>query len=113
MNRATYRIIILITSLVTAVIHLVILNIMFLRSSGSLDLLFTLNGLGFLALAAAFFIDFPFLRGFEKWVIYALMAFTLATIIAWIPFGSRSTLGYLTKLDEVILLVALSLYLRE
>ncbi len=113
MNRSTYRLIILITAVITGLIHLVVLNIPFIQSTGSPDLLFTLNGLGFLGLAAAFFFDIPFLRGYEKWIVYAFMAFTLATIIAWIAIGARSTLGYLTKLDEVILLAALGLYLRE
>jgi hypothetical protein len=113
MNRSTYRIIILVTALITGLIHLVILNYLTFQSTGNIDLLFTLNGIGFLVLAGVFFFDIPFLRGYEKWVIYALMAYTLATIIAWVPVGSRSTLGYLTKLDEVILLVALGLYMQE
>lgn len=113
MNRSTYRIVILITAVITALIHLVLLNVQYMQSSGSPDLLFTLNGLGFLALTAALFIDLPILKENQKWVIYAFMAFTLATIIAWVAIGARSTLGYLTKLDEVVLLVALGLYLRE
>lgn len=113
MNRATYRIIIFITALITGLIHLVLLNIFTFRSTGSIDFLFTLNGLGYLALAGAFYFELPFLRGYDKWLIYAFMAFTLATIIAWVAVGARSTLGYITKLDEVILLVMLGLYLRE
>lgn len=113
MNRSTYRLIILITAVITGLIHLVVLNIPIIQSTGSPDLLFTLNGIGFLGLAIAFYFDIPFLRGYEKWIVYAFMAFTLATIIAWIAVGARSTLGYLTKLDEVILLAALGLYLRE
>jgi hypothetical protein len=113
MNRSTFRFIILVTAIITGVIHLVILNIPFIQSTGRPDLLFTLNGLGFLALAVALFFDIPFLKDYERWIVYAFMAFTLATIIAWVPLGSRSTLGYLTKLDEVILLVALALFLRE
>jgi hypothetical protein len=113
MNRSTYRIIILITALITGLIHLVLLNIFTMRSTGGIDILFTLNGFGFLALAGAFYFDLPFLKGYEKLLTYAFIAFTLATIIAWVAVGARSTLGYLTKLDEVILLVVLGLYLRE
>ncbi|MGD2163373.1 MAG: hypothetical protein PVI81_01645 [Anaerolineales bacterium] len=113
MNRSTYRIIILITAVITGLIHLVLLNYFTIQSTGSLDILFTLNGLGFLAFAAAFYFKIPFLERYNKWFMYAFMAFTLATIIAWVSVGSRSTLGYLTKLDEVILLVALGLNLRE
>lgn len=112
MNRSTYRTIILITAVITGLIHLVLLNVFTMRSTGSIDILFTLNGLGFLALAGALAFEPPFLEGYEKWVVYAFMAFTLATIIAWVAVGARSTLGYLTKLDEAILLVALGLYLR-
>jgi ABC-type microcin C transport system permease subunit YejB len=113
MNRSTYRIIILITAVITGLVHLVLLNIFTMQFTGSVDLLFTLNGLGFLGLTAALFLDIPFLKGYEKWIIYAFMAFTLATIIAWVAVGERSTLGYLTKLDEVILLATLGFYLRE
>jgi hypothetical protein len=103
----------LITAAITGLIHLVLLNLATMQATGSLDVLFTLNGLGFLALAGAFYFDLPFLKGYEKWITYALMGFTLVTIIAWVAIGARSTLGYLTKLDEVILLVVLGLYLRE
>jgi hypothetical protein len=113
MNRSTYRTIILITAVITGLIHLVLLNVSTMRSTGSIDLLFTLNGLGFLALAGVLFFEPPFLKGYEKWVVYTFMAFTLATIIAWVAVGARSVLGYLTKLDEAILLVALGLYLRD
>lgn len=113
MNRSTYRTIILVTAVITGLIHLVVLNIFSMRATGSVDILFTLNGLGFLALAGAFFFEPSFLKGYEKWVIYAFMAFTLVTIIAWVAVGSRSALGYLTKLDEAVLLVALGLYLRD
>lgn len=113
MNRSTLRIIILITALITAFVHLVVLNIPSLRSGEGLDLLFTLNGLGYLGLIGAFILNLPFLRGREAWVVYALMAFTVVTIIAWIAVGARSTLGYLTKLDEAILLAASALYLRQ
>jgi hypothetical protein len=113
MNRSTYRTIILITAVITGLIHLVLLNVSTMGSTGSIDLLFTLNGLGFLALAGALFFEPPFLKGYEKWVVYAFMAFTLATIVAWVAVGARSVLGYLTKLDEAILLVALGLYLRD
>lgn len=113
MNRSTYRTIILITGVITGFIHLVLLNILTMRFTGSIDFLFTLNGLGFLALTAAVYLDVPFLRDYKTWVLYAFMAFTLVTIIAWIAIGARSPLGYLTKLDELILLASLGLYLRE
>jgi hypothetical protein len=113
MNRSTYRTVIIVTAVITGLIHLVLLNVLTMQAKGGIDLLFTLNGIGFLGLTAALFAEIPFLKEYEKWVIYSFIAFTLATIIAWITFGERSTLGYLTKLDELILLVALGLYLRE
>lgn len=113
MNRSTTRVIILITAVITGLVHLVLLNLFSMQATGSLDVLFTLNGLGFLTLASAFYFDLPFLKGYEKWITYAFIGFTIVTIIAWVAVGARSTLGYLTKLDEVVLLVALGLYLRE
>jgi hypothetical protein len=109
MNSNMKRAVILITGLITAAIHLVVLNLAYLRAQGRPDLLFTLNGVGFLGLLLLYFIDLPPLQGRKNLVRYAFIAYTVLTIAAWIPIGERSLLGYATKLDEVILLVALFL----
>lgn len=81
--------------------------------TGSIDLLFTLNGLGFLGFLGLFLLDLPFLRGRERQVLYGFIGYTVLTILAWIPGGARNALGYGTKLDELLLVGALILYLRR
>jgi hypothetical protein len=112
MSKSTLKVFILIFALITALVHLVVLNIPFIQDKGSPDLLFTLNGLGYLGLLAAFFFNIPFLAGRRRLVQYAFIAFTAVTIIAWIPIGARDLVGYGTKLDEVLLIIALILHLR-
>ncbi|MFO7624284.1 MAG: hypothetical protein R6V73_08025 [Anaerolineales bacterium] len=99
----TLQISILLLGLATAVIHGVVLNLMM----GKLDLLFTLNGIGFLVLLAAYFL--PQFRPLHNLVRWGLIAFTAVTIIAWVFLGAREILGYVTKLIEAGLIVALLL----
>ncbi len=98
------RWLILILGLATALVHLILLNL----SLGKVDLLFTLNGLGYLVLLAAYFLPLPFAkdnRGLARW---ALMGFTALTIIAWVFLGRPyTTLGYVTKLIELGLIAFL------
>jgi uncharacterized membrane protein YeiH len=98
---------ILVLGLATAAIHGILLNIMM----GGLDLLFTLNGIGFLVLIAAYFLpQFSQYRNLVRW---ALILFTAVTILAWVFKGARETLGYVTKLIEVGLIAALLLDSRQ
>lgn len=94
---------IIILALATAVVHLVILNI----SLGSLDLLFTLNGLGYLGLLALYFLPIPIARDNRVLVRWVFVAFTAVTVIAWIFIGQRSLLGYVDKAIEVVLIILL------
>lgn len=108
MNR-TARIAILAFGLITAFVHGVILNILI----GHLDLLFTLNGLGYLTLLVLFFANPGFVQGRRRLLHYAFIAFTAATILAWFAMGDPSDrLAWVTKLDEVLLIVALIANLR-
>ena len=92
------RWLILILGLATALIHLILLNI----SLGKIDPLFTLNGLVYLALLAAYFLPLPFAKDNPGLVRWALMAFAAITIVAWIILGRPyTTLGYITKLIEL------------
>lgn len=110
MSRSALRAVILVSGLVTALVHLVLLNV----GMGTIDPLFTLNGVGYLALLSALFIDLPVVSTRRALVHWAFMGFTAVTILAWVVLGRPYTLiGYLTKLDEVILLVALYLHLRR
>ncbi len=109
MNR-TARIGILAFGLITAFVHGVILNILI----GHLDLLFTLNAIGYLTLLALFFADPAFLRGRRRLLHYAFIAFTAATIGAWVAMGDPADrLAWVTKLDEVLLIVSLVANLRS
>jgi hypothetical protein len=95
---------IILLALATAVVHLVILNI----SMGGLDLLFTLNGLGYLGLLALYFLPIPIARENRSPLRWVFLAFTAATIIAWILLnGQRSPLGFADKAIEVVLIVLL------
>lgn len=91
---------ILLLALVTATVHLVLLNI----QMGKIDILFTLNGLGYLALLAAYFLPLPLARENRSLVRWAFMAFAAITVLAWVLIGLRTALGYLTKIDELLLI---------
>jgi hypothetical protein len=78
---------------------------------GSPDVLFTLNGLGYLGLLALFFFAPAFVT--EQWAFlhYMFMGYAATTIIAFLLLGDPSDLvGWFTKLVEVILIVALWLH---
>jgi hypothetical protein len=114
MSRSTLRTGIIVLGLITALVHLVILNIGFLRETGKPDLLFTLNGLGYLGLLGAFVINPSFLAGQRRAFHYAFMGFAVLTILGFLAlggtgFGGRpfDPLGWATKVDEVLLILAL------
>jgi hypothetical protein len=98
---------ILLLGLVAAVVHLVILNLMIYNAEGHIDVLFTLNGLGFLALLAAYFLPVPAAqnnRGLVRWLLIGLSALT---ILAWVILGERNLLGYATTIAELLLIILL------
>lgn len=120
MNRSTLRSVILITGLITALVHLVYLNVTIFNAEGHIDLLFTLNGLGYLGLLGLFFFQPTFVV--EQWDFfhYIFMAFAGVTIIAFFILGGTGfggsavdPVGYLTKLDELILIIALWMHMRQ
>jgi hypothetical protein len=95
---------IVVLSLATAIIHFA-LNVMM----GKLDILFTLNGLGYLALLAALFLPLPIVSRYRPLVRIIFIVYTLITIGAWVVFGSRDVLGYTNKIIEVALVALLVL----
>jgi hypothetical protein len=110
MSRKALRAVILITGLITAVVHLVVLNLLL----GKIDPLFTLNGLGYLGLLGAFFLDLPFLAGRRRLVTLAFIAFAAVTIVAWFVLGDlQDVLGIVTKIDEAVLILALFMDMRS
>lgn len=107
MSKQTLRYAILVLGLITGVIHTVILPFL-----GFEWLLMPLNGLGFFILTGFVFFDPAFLSKQRKLIIYLFMAYTLVTIAGFFvvnsaPFGP---IGIITKLDEVLLIIALWLY---
>jgi hypothetical protein len=104
---------ILVLGLITAIVHLVLLNMMMINFTGQIDILFTLNGLGYLALLAAYFLPVPFLQNRRNLVRWVFILYTAATILAWFMLsfsrGQANTLGYVTKLVEAALIVLLLL----
>jgi hypothetical protein len=108
MNKSVLRGIILVTGLITAAIHLFMNVVM-----GHMDLLFTLNGLGYLGLLAAFFFNLPWISRQRALVHYLFMLYATVTIVAWFILGSlHDPIGITAKIDEVILITALFLDLR-
>lgn len=97
---------IIVLTLATGIIHLVILNLGYLRE-GTIDPLFTLNGIGYLVLLIALFL--PQLSAYRGLIRWALILFTATTILAWIVItrGDSNILGYVDKLLEVVLIVLL------
>jgi hypothetical protein len=93
---------IVILTLTTALIHISLLfpNVMFI-----------LNGLGYLTLLAVYFLPIGMFQERHNLVRWAFIAFTAVTILGWIAIGDKSwpagALGYVTKLVEVLLIILL------
>ena len=73
-----------------------------------------LNGFGYLALLAAYFLPIPFFQQRHNLVWWALAGYTLLTIILWVILGDKqfvpgtsSAIGYYAKAAEVFLLAFL------
>ena len=104
------RIGIIILTLATALIHLT-LNFP--------DVIFILNGLGYLTLVAALFLRVPiqFVSQNRALVRWAFIAFTAITILGWLAIGDKTLpngmLGYITKVIEIILIELLFIETRK
>jgi hypothetical protein len=107
-NEKSTRFLITILTLFTAFVHLVMLGF----APGHTDVLFILNGLGYLGLLAAVIFRIP--AGQQVLIHYAFMAYTLATIVAFFAIApDKGVLGYITKADEALLIVFLWLNLQR
>jgi hypothetical protein len=71
-----------------------------------------LNGLGFLVLTGLVFFDPAFLSRQRKLIIYLFMIYTLVTIVGFFVLNSTpfDPIGIITKLVEVLLIIALWLF---
>lgn len=73
------------------------------------DVVFILNGLGYLALLGALYLPLPQLAPYRSFARWALIGYTALTIGLWLAIGSRTTLGYLNKANEALLITLLLL----
>jgi hypothetical protein len=108
MSERNSRLIIAILTLVTAAVHLVVLNLQEIHPE------FALNGLGYLGLLGALWFRFPY--GQQRLVHYAYMAFAMVTIIAYFVVNMANGFGFLglgTKAVEVLLIVFLWMDLKK
>ncbi|MGD8406573.1 MAG: hypothetical protein PVJ21_23150 [Anaerolineales bacterium] len=92
---------IILSNLATAFLHITLFP----------DIMFTLNGVGYLGLLGAYFLPIPFFQERHNLVWWGLVGYTLLTIILWVVMGDKqfvagtsSAIGYYAKAAEVILL---------
>jgi hypothetical protein len=121
MKLTTSQIGIALTSLGTAILHLLAAFDQKLFDLGP-DPLFILNAIGYIGLLGAYLLPIPFFQQYHKYVRWALMAFAVITILAWVwiwvinyviiggvPFFSHDSLyGVPAKICELLLLYFLS-----
>ena len=73
------------------------------------DLVFILNGLGYLGLVAALYLPIPALEPHHRLIRRVLIGYTALTIGLWVAVGLRTPIGFSNKVNEVLLIVALLL----
>src|SRR5574338_1092718 len=95
---------IILFTLATAILHISLFP----------DIMFTLNGLGYLALLGAYFLPLAFFQQKHNLVWWALVGYTALTIVLWLIMGDKnfvagtsSATGYYAKAAEVLLLALL------
>lgn len=101
MSRMSYVIALLIV--VTAGIHLY-LSFQFPQGP---DPIFLLNGLGYLTLLALLYIPHYRLLAARKRIRWVLIAYTALTVVLWVFLARRTSLGYLDKAVEILLIILL------
>ena len=105
------QIAIVLLTVITAIIHLSLAFSAFGLGDMQTTIMFGLNGLAYLALVVAYYLPIQFFQRYHNLVRWAFIAFTAVTILGWVVIGDKSwpagAVGYLTKLDELILVVLL------
>ena len=77
------------------------------------DVLFILNGLGYLGLLAALYLPIPQLSNYRRLARWVLLGYTALTVILWVIMGSRILIGYVDKAIEIVLIALLWLESRQ
>lgn len=90
----------------TALIHIA-LYFQFPVLSSPEAIVFLLNGIGYLGLTALLFLPIPGVERFRTPLRWALILYTLVTIFGWVFVGARSTIAYIDKGIEIVLVIAL------
>ncbi len=102
-DRALHLALIVLT-LATALIHMA-LNFP--------DIVFILNGLGYVALLAVLTLPLPRLESYRPMARWAMIGYTALAIVIWLIIGERSPIGYSTKAIEVALIIVLLIIIRR
>jgi hypothetical protein len=104
MNLSAKHYVIILSALATAILHVSLFP----------DIMFMLNGLGYLGLLGAYFLPIALFQERHRLVWWALAGYTLLTIVLWVIMGDKqfvagtsSATGYYAKAAEVILLAFL------
>lgn len=115
MNRTTLRLVIAVLTIVTAAVHL------FLGLTGlgdgvdtTFDILFILNGLGYLGLLAALLGWLPVLGDRPGLTHMLFIGYTALTLVLYFVMNGFSNFGgaaIVAKLAEVLLIVALAMHM--
>lgn len=71
------------------------------------DLIFLLNGLGYLALLFALYLPISSLARYRTYTRWFLLGYTALTVILWFRFGASTTIAYVDKVIEIALIVLL------
>jgi hypothetical protein len=118
MDRSTLRIAIIVLTLITAGIHLFLGITGVMGGEGGLYYAFIANGIGYLVLLAALFMDVPFFRENRVLAHYLLIAFAAITLIGFFAMNASDLAhafgpaAIIAKLAEVLLIIATFLHLR-
>lgn len=104
MSRSNLRLAIIVLTLITAAIHLGLTIVL----SGAMQIMFVLNGVGYLVLMWALLWPPAFLKGMRDLVHYAFLAFTLTTVVGYFAVNGikADVLGWTDKIVEILLMLA-------
>jgi hypothetical protein len=94
---------IVLAAVTTALIHIWLA----FQFPGGVDPVFVLNGVGYLGLTALLFLPLPWLAPYRTLIRWVLIGYTLVTVLAWVFVGVRSSLAYLDKAVELLLIACL------
>jgi len=109
MNRSPFTPVVVLATLATAAVHAYLATVM---RPGEIDLIFTLNALGYVSLLVLWLL--PALAARRRLITLAFIAYTLVTIAAWVVMGDKTSLiGWADKLVEAVLVAMLVITLRR